>query len=168
MAEFDLPHFGKLELSSLAYDYDAFVDFKDDSIRIDLNFDISEVKITNDLMEKLKSNILDLENRDLVNMSILKNDFDNENGEIVRSYLEHHLDDFDEDELEEIIDTADTETEPIIQLYRKLKLYRVGYYLNSSDMEIIYDYTIGKDFTDYIVVIKTDLDGNLIYITEES
>jgi len=50
----------------------------------------------------------------------------------------------------------------------KLKLIRVGLYPTSEDNFAIFDYSIGEEITDYLVVINTDENGQLDYMTMES
>ena len=53
-------------------------------------------------------------------------------------------------------------------LLKKLHLVRVGLYPDSEEQFAIFDYSIGKDLTNYLVVINTDENGNLDYMTMES
>ena len=53
-------------------------------------------------------------------------------------------------------------------LLKKLHLVRVGLYPDSKDQFAIFDYSIGKELTNYLVVINTDENGNLEYMTMES
>ena len=49
-----------------------------------------------------------------------------------------------------------------------LRLVRVGLFPDSEDRFAIFDYSIGRNLTQYLVVINTDENGNLDYMTMES
>ena len=50
----------------------------------------------------------------------------------------------------------------------KLQLVRVGIYPDSTGQFAIFDYSLGQEMTNYLVVINTDENGNLDYMTMES
>jgi hypothetical protein len=50
----------------------------------------------------------------------------------------------------------------------KLHLVRVGLYPDSEDEFAIFDYSIGQELTQYLVVINTNEDGEIDYMTMES
>ncbi len=45
---------------------------------------------------------------------------------------------------------------------------RIGLYPDSDGQFAIFDYSIGRDLVDYLVVINTDENGMLEYMTMES
>ena len=166
MITYTLPHFGKLPIISLKENYEVDIDLKGNEIHLDLNFDLEYV--TTSTLEKVKNFLENLEQFDDLNKIHILNDFNNGNDGSVKMYLEHHLAEVDKAELDTIIDFDNTETEPIQQLLAKLKLVRVGIYPKNKENFAIFDYSIGKDITNYLIVINADENGKLDYLTMES
>ncbi len=166
MIIYTLPHFGKLPIISLKENYEVNIDLKGNEIHLDLNFDLEYV--TTSTLEKVKNFLENLEQFDDLNKIHILNDFNNGNDGSVKMYLEHHLAEVDKAELDTIIDFDNTETEPIQQLLAKLKLVRVGIYPKNKENFAIFDYSIGQDITNYLIVINTDENGKMDYLTMES
>ncbi|MFB6454556.1 DUF2004 domain-containing protein [Chitinophaga sp. Hz27] len=85
--------------------------------------------------------------------------------------LKFYLDFHKEEALEEMQDALNvdpTADDLNLQLIAKLKLARVGLYPNNANFFAIFDYTFGKDFTNYVLVLITDAAGNIQEITVES
>jgi hypothetical protein len=166
MTEYTLPHFGKLATENLEEYYDVNIEFDGNEIQIDLNFE--DKTIDTITMDKVKNFIENIENYDKLNKTYIFNDYNDEDGDTVKSYLEHHLEEVGKEELSNLINFDDRTTEPEMQLLKKLKLVRVGFYPDNEDNFAIFDYSIGEEITNYLVVINTDENGQLDYMTMES
>ena len=105
---------------------------------------------------------------DLKNRKYIETDFNDEDGDTVREYLEHHIEELATDELNDLIGANTKSADQPALLLKKLKLVRVGLYPDSKEQFAIFDYSIGQELTDYLVVINTDENGNLDYMTMES
>jgi hypothetical protein len=169
MAEYTLPHFGNLPTENLEEYYDVDIEFNGNEIQIDLNFENKTIDtLTVDTVKNFIENVENVENFDNLNKTYILNDYNDEDGDTVKFYLEHHLEEVGKDELSKLINFDDTTTEPEQQLLTKLKLVRVGLYPESEDNFAIFDYSIGQEITNYLVVINTDEKGELDYMTMES
>lgn len=166
MAEYTLPHFGKLTIENLEEYYDVDIMFNGNEIQIDLNFDNKAIDIVT--MDKVKNFIENIEKFDKLNKTYILDDYNDEEGDTVKFYLKEHLEDFGKEGLSTIINFDDKTIEPEKQLLAKLKLVRVGLYPESEDNFAIFDYSIGQEITNYLVVINTDENGQLEYMTMES
>jgi len=166
MAEYALPYFGNLPTENLEEYYNVDIELNGNEIQVDLNFENQTVDIL--ILNKIKNFIEKLEKFDKLNKTYILNDYNDENGDTVKFYLEHHLEELDKEELTKLVNFDDTVTEPEQQLLSKLKLVRVGLYPDNEDNFAIFDYSIGKDITNYLVVINTDENGQLDYMTMES
>lgn len=163
---FELPYFGKLNINSLEDYYESATSINGQEVRIDLNFDNSssdKLKMAN-----LKNVLENIEKFDKLNKVYIENDYNDFDGDTVKPYLENHLEQFDEEEMSQLIDKSDTINSPEKQLLSKLSLVRLGLYPDNDEYLTTFDYSIGKDITQYLVVITTDKDGKLNYITMES
>ena len=161
-----LPHFGKLPTENLEEYYDVDIDFKGNQIQIDLNFDSKTIDAST--FEKIKKVIENIEKFDEQNKKYILQDYNDEEGDTVKFYLEHHLDEVEKEELSALINFDDTANEPEKQLLNKLKMVRVGLYPNDKDNFAIFDYSIGQEITNYLVVINTDENGALDFMSMES
>ncbi|MEO8771554.1 MAG: DUF2004 domain-containing protein [Ferruginibacter sp.] len=166
MSTIKLPHFGILDATSLEEYYDVDVEFNGTQIQIDLNFDnktidIKRLEIVNHFIENIRIH-------DLNNKKHIQKDFDDKNGDTVRPYLENHLEELAVDDLEELIGANIKTADQPKLLLKKLNLVRVGLFPDSETQFATFDYSIGKELTNYLVVIVTDENGNLDYITMES
>ena len=166
MTEYTLPHFGQLAIENLEEYYDVDIVFNGNEIQIDLNFENKAIDIAT--MDKVKNFIENIEKFDILNKNYILDDYNDEEGDTVKFYLEDHLEEIGKDELSTLINFDDTTIELEQQLLAKLKLVRVGLYPESEDNFAIFDYSIGQDITNYLVVINTDENGQLEYMTMES
>ena len=166
MTEYTLPHFGQLATENLEEYYDVDIVFNGNEIQIDLNFENKAIDIAT--MDKVKNFIENIEKFDILNKNYILDDYNDEEGDTVKFYLEDHLEEIGKDGLSTLINFDDTTIELEQQLLAKLKLVRVGLYPESEDNFAIFDYSIGQDITNYLVVINTDENGQLEYMTMES
>jgi hypothetical protein len=166
MAMIKIPHFGPLDPQSLEEYYDTEIDFNGNQIQVDLNFGSSSIDPAK--LETVKAFIDNVRIHDIRNKQFIDDDYKNEDGDTVKTYLEHHLEELGEDELAELIEPGTKSSEHEKQLLKKLRLVRVGIYPEGEDQFAIFDYSLGQDITDYLVVINTDENGNLVYMTMES
>ena len=166
MAEYTLPHFGNVPIQNLEEYYDVDIRFNGDQIQIDLNFENKTIDTLR--MDKVKNFIENLDKFDKLNKTYILHDYNDEDADTVKFYLEHHLEELGPDELSELVDFDDAATEPEKQLLTKLKLVRVGLYPDTEDNFAIFDYSIGVEITNELVVIYTDENGKLDCMTIES
>lgn len=166
MKEYTLPHFGNLATENLDEYYDVNIEFDGDEIEIDLNFENKTIDTIT--MDKVKNFIENIEKHNKLNHTYIVNDYNDEDGDTVRSYLEYHLEEVEKEELSDLINFDDKTTEPELQLLKNLKLVRIGLYPDNEDNFAIFDYSIGVEITDYLVVLNTDEKGQLDYMAMES
>lgn len=166
MAMIKIPHFGPLDPEALEEYYDVEIDFNGKQIQVDLNF--GNTSIDPSKLDIVKAFIDNIRIHDIKNKKFIEDDYKDEEGDTVKTYLEHHLEELGEDELAALIDPNSKSSEHEKQLLKKLHLVRVGIYPEGEDQFAIFDYSLGQDITDYLVVINTDENGNLVYMTMES
>ena len=166
MANIKLLHFGILDSSSLDEYYDVNIDYNNNQVQIDLNFNSKEIdakrlEIANHFIENIRIH-------DMNNKKYIDYDFNSEEGDTVQFYINHHLEDLATDDLHGLIGPGAKTADQSKLLLKKLHLVRVDLYPDSESEFAIFDYSIGKDLTNYLVVIFTDENGNLDYMTMES
>ncbi|AZA80753.1 hypothetical protein C1637_11985 [Chryseobacterium lactis] len=166
MTKYTLPHFGQVSTENLEEYYDVNIDFKGNEILLDLNFENSSIDTPK--LDKVKNFLENIEKFDKLNKTYIVEDYHDQDGDTVKYYIEHHLEEIDQDELSTLINFDDPDTKPEQQLLAKLELVRVGLYPDSEDHFAILDYSIGEEITDYLVTINTDENGQLDYMSMES
>ncbi len=166
MAKYILPHFGQIDSEKLDEYYDVSINFHDSEIQIDLNFGSSAIDTNRlDIAKRFIEQIADF---DFKNKKYIEQDFKDNNSDTVREYIDHHLEELGEDELSELIDPTKKKISKQEQMLKKLTLVRMGLYPDSDDQFAIFDYSIGQEITQYLVILFVDEFGNLDYITMES
>ncbi len=166
MANFKLPPFGIVDSEDLEEYYNTVIDFNKTEIQVDLNFESKTIEI--ERLENVKRFIENIRIHDLNNKKHIENDFNDEDGDTVQEYLEHHIEDLPTDDLQHLIGSNAKSAEQPRLLLKKLHLVRVGLYPHSKDQFAIFDYSLGQELTNYLIVISTDENGNLDYLTMES
>lgn len=168
MTEISLPHFGKLNLDNLEEHYNTDVEHSGRKIQIDLNFEAK--KIDAETFNKIKKIIENIETFDKQNKNYITTDFKDETANIVKDYVTFHIEELGDDFLEQLHIPAHTinKEQNFIQ---KLNLMRVGLYPDgkyNTSYFAVFDYTVSRDLTDQLIVVKTDENGNLDHLSWES
>jgi len=167
MTSFELPFFGSLDLHSLEEYYQTIIEFNGTEVELDLNFESR--RIDPERLDAVRQFIENLPTLNAMNRTYIEDDFDgNDEDPTVMAYAQFHIEELGEDGLEGIVDFNDSTKDPEQQLMEKLQLVRVGLYPDSAEQFAIFDYSIGTELTNYLLVLYTDISGNLDYMTMES
>ena len=177
MTEYLLSPFGQIDLTSLNEEYNAVIELNEKEIRIDINFDKTTIEKSE--MDNIKNFIENIDKFDKQNMGFIEKDFNDENGDTVKEYIEFHIEEFEKEELAQLIDYDNKEIAPEKQLLNKLTLERVGLYPDGkyeTKYFAVFDYTFEgnvyidgrRTITDQIIVVKTDNNGKLDHLSWES
>jgi hypothetical protein len=127
MSSYTLPHFGEINPAALEDYYDATIEFQGKEVDLDLNFGNKTIDTARlDIVRKFIDNLADLDRK---NKEYIDQDFKNEVCDTVATYIEHHLEDLNENELAEVIDPGNKSIDPKRQLINALHLVRVGFIL---------------------------------------
>ena len=166
MANYSLKYFGQIDSTNLEEYYDVNINLNGEEIQIDLNFENKTIDTKQ--LDAVKNFIEKIADFDKKNKKYIEQDYSNDDCDTVKTYVEHHLEEIDKAELSGLVDFDNKSISPEKQLLNALRLVRVGLYPDSDDQFAIFDYSIGKDLTNYLVVINTDKNGKLDYMTMES
>ncbi|MBC7487559.1 MAG: DUF2004 domain-containing protein [Cytophagaceae bacterium] len=166
MTALTLPYFGSLKATALEEYYEVDIKFDGNEVQIDLTFENKEIDPSK--LVALKKFLENIDQSDALNKGYINKDYKDKDGDTVKFYLEHHLEEIDEESLSSLIDFNDKTIDPEKQLLNKLHLVRIGFHPDHNEGFAIFDYSIDPDFTDYLVVITTDKDGKLNHMTMES
>jgi hypothetical protein len=164
MSTFQLPPFGELNPQNLEEFYDAEIEYAGRTIETDLNFEDSTIDLTS--LEKVKEWIFDPQRLDTMGRDAIAKDV--ASGDTVKEYIEHHRDELDAEDVEELIKGGDQDLSREERLAKALHLVRIGFYPHDRDNFIILDYSLGRELTQYLVVVNLTADGEVDYLTMES
>ena len=166
MANYSLKYFGQIDSTNLEEYYDVNINLNGEEIQIDLNFESKTIDTKQ--LDAVKNFIEKIADFNKKNKKYIAQDYSNEDCDTVKTYVEHHLEEMDKAELSGLVDFDNKSISPEKQLMNALRLVRVGLYPDSDDQFAIFDYSIGEELTNYLVVINTDKNGKLDYMTMES
>jgi hypothetical protein len=166
MPHVELPFFGTLDTRSVEEYYESEFEHNARMVSVDLNFEKNSIEeeclIT---VKKFLQNIpvwIDKNNL------YIRQNIDDEDDGTVREYASYLIDVLKAEELGQLVNIDAGADEQILQIAEKLQLVRIGLYPDGDGQFAIFDYTIGRDLVDYLVVINTDENGILEYMTMES
>ncbi len=164
MALIKLPYIGIIDSDALDSLYDATADFNGKKINIDVNFE--HAVSAADKIESVKHFIDNIRIHDINNRKKIEFDFFEE--DTVAEYIAYHLEELSTADIDELIGKNTKKDQQAELLFKKLRLIRVGIYPDSKEQFAIFDYSFGEEFSDQLIVIDTDINGNFIHLNWES
>jgi hypothetical protein len=160
---YTLPYFGEIDLISES-SYDATTEFESRKVRLDLNLDRKPVDIAK--LSYVKSCLDDLPNIISMARKAIRADFDNDG--IAKDYITQHLEQFDEATLVDLFQGTEAIVAPTEKLFTKIHFKRIGFYPDSGTHSTVIDFTVGRDYTQYLIVVFMDDRGNISSVDMES
>ncbi|EGM96134.1 hypothetical protein HMPREF1018_01494 [Bacteroides fragilis] len=163
MSKKDLTYFGEIEINSPKDRNEGKVSIDNRFIELDLNFYNSVPK--HDWVKEYEDYILNfLQHKNNVEAAFMS---DYEDGEETKEYVDFHFEELDASEIDKVLEGTDTSKSKEERFLSALKLVRVGFYPGEENYAV-WDYTIGRDITDMLVVVNTDNKGTIQYVTWEN
>lgn len=161
----ELKYFGQIDLNKAEEYIDVSANINGNEVSLDLNFIEETIS-----KETIKPTITFLENISEIEKTAsdqVKSDF--VNGAIVRGYIEHHVKEFNDEDLKSLgIDATDSSEDKKQKILNKIHLKRIGFYPEEGNSFAIFDFTISEDLTQYLIVLSFDNNGELVDIYTES
>ncbi len=156
--------FGNLDSNNVENYYSGSVHVNKNEIEIDLNFE--EEQVDENILISVKETISKIYEFSNKAWSAISDDWDLDgDSETARFYLQHHLDEFSDEEIKKIFGTSKIDKQSFIN---SLTLTRIGLYPESEDMFIIFDIQFSPDLTNYLMSVAFDGDGEFVEISMES
>ncbi|MEO6488423.1 MAG: DUF2004 domain-containing protein [Ferruginibacter sp.] len=165
MATIKIPYIGTIDSSSVEEYYYAVMSLNNIEVQIDLNFEAITIDVKR--LEIVKHFIENIRIHDLNNKKYLHQDF-NKHDEPTSTYIGHHLEELGTDDLHDLVGSSSKTSDHPKLLLNKLYLMRVGLYPESETEFAVFDYSVGKELTNYVVAINTDDNGNISSLAMES
>jgi hypothetical protein len=83
-------------------------------------------------------------------------------------YVEHHRDELPDADLERVFGSKNRDLVDASSVLSKLLLVRVGLYPQNAEYQLLLDYSIGPEITDYLLCVAFDAEGKLHALDLES
>lgn len=161
----ELKYFGKIDLNKTEEHPDVHTSINGNKVAINLN--IMEDQISRPTIEPTRVFLENLNDIEKVARKKVVSDF--QNGTVVKGYINHHLRAFNENELKSLgIESTDTSENNEQKFLDKIHLKRIGIYPEEWDSLAIFDFTLNADFTQYLIVLKFNSNGEFVDIYTES
>ena len=159
-----IKYFEEININNLESYYSKKIEINSNLIDVDLNFESES--LDEHQIKKLNLCLEDLQNIIAKFWQWILNDY--KNGEDVNEYISFHLDDFFEDDPEEILKGTDSNLDNKDRFLQTLRVNRIGIYPSSPENYLIIDWMTNPDLSNYILVINVNNNFELEYITVES
>lgn len=167
MTKFTISNVGALEFPADTDGYWQFeLEFAGRTVEFDFN--VEDGAMTEALLEKVKSFVVDVSRFDLVARNAIRSDYSNDSEGSSCLYLSHHAEEFSDEEMAQYFGSKNVASLGVDQLLNAIHLNRIGLYPGSEDYVAVFDYTIDADATDYILAVEFDESGQVVGISMDS
>ncbi len=159
----NITYFGEVEINSPQEYNEGQIVIDNRQIKLDLNFYDGVPEY--DWVAEYENYIKDLEQHKADVEAAIRADY--EDGGDVKEYVDFHLEELDASIIDIVLVGTDASKSKEERLLTALKLKRIGFYPGNENYAV-WDYTIGREITDLLVVVNTDSTGKINYVTWEN
>ena len=159
----NITYFGEVEINSPQEYNEGQIVIDNRQIKLDLNFYDGVPEY--DWVAEYENYIKDLEQHKADVEAAIRADY--EDGGDVQEYVDFHLEELDASIIDKVLVGTDASKSKEERLLTALKLKRIGFYPGNENYAV-WDYTIGREITDLLVVVNTDSTGKINYVTWEN
>lgn len=163
MSKKDITYFGEIEINSPEETSEGKVSIDNRSIELDLNFYSGVPK--HDWIKEYEAYVNNLQQHKVNVEAAIKADYEDEGD--TKEYVDFHLEELDASTIDKVLKGTDTSKSKEERLLSTLKLVRIGFYPGEENYAV-WDYTIGREIADMLVVVNTDNQGTIKYVTWEN
>lgn len=159
-------YFGEVELDDAEKYYEITLELHGKSVEVTIELQKGISPVSELELQTVDDYLNDLENHEQIIRGKLREDFRAE-GE-AKNYIDSQIEEQDPDEIAELIKPFSKRFSKAEKVLAALQLVELRFYPQKDDkMFAVYDYTIGQDLTDDLLVVKLSKDNSL-EITIES
>ena len=156
--------FGKIDIGNLAEYYDGIIKIHGKSVEVDLNFESSSIEAIE--LKRIEEFIYDIDKLATQAFDEISRDFDlGENSKTVKFYLQHHLEQFSDEETIKIFGTKDIDKQTY---FSALFIRRIGVYPEDNESYAVFDIQLPEEYTNYLLAVTFNNSGELSYLSMES
>jgi hypothetical protein len=165
MASVNDPRFGAFDPSVSGF-WDATLTYGDRQVEIDLTIDGNDLNA--DTLQSVLRRSEDLAKLDPIARDAIHRNAESGEESSAIIYYEHHLEELEATALRSLFGTEDREAIDSSTFFSKLALVRVGLYPENEDAQILLDYSLGTDITNYVLCVSFDTNGEISAVDLES
>jgi hypothetical protein len=163
---FTLAHFGTIDVQNLEEYYEIEIPLADNLVAVDLNFEAESVSVESmQMVQHLLQNLADIDSE---NRAHLYDTFHNKEENTVSFYLHHHLDNLADEDLAPLVNRRNSPAEQATQLLANIHVVHISFYPDSDELISVFDYSIGEELTNYLLVVGRNPQNDICYLTLES
>lgn len=159
------PLLGTIDPSGPGF-WEATTSFAEREVMLDLTLEGTDLAAG--ALEEVLRKLDDLEKLDKVARKAIRRDARDGEDAAAALYVSLHRDELTDEQLEQIFGTADRAGVTAETLLSRLFVVRVGLYPESDDGQILLDYSLGEDVTNYLLCVAFDPDGSVSAVDLES
>lgn len=150
MSNYHSPTFGDIDLNNVkGYYQDVEIELKHEFIEVDLNIENS---VTIEQLQEVDEFIKTLERHEKEIHALLLEDF--VQGGIAKEYIDFHVEEFEDVDFKKILGRAIDKNNTAKDLFSALYLSRVGFYPESENSAVVLDYTVHREMTDQLLIVR--------------
>jgi hypothetical protein len=160
-----LKYFGQIDLNHTEEYVQVNTIINNKRISLDLNFIQEKVS-----KQSIQPTIDFLGNLSTIEENAIREIAENfKNGNEVKPYIQHHLQEFSQEEKKSLGITVHKNLEEQMNIFLdSIYLKRIGFYPEEWESMVVFDYTISQELTQYLLVLVFNKDQELVQITTES
>lgn len=165
MRKIDIPYIGTIDPFNVEEEYTGSFQFRGEEVLLDLNFEAQWIRP--DKLETVKYMLDKLIFVDANNRQRLCREFWDPCNNTLKYYFEYLQEKVWRSALEKLVNFNNRSLTPGEQLLMNLHLVRIGFYPDNADVFAVFDYSIGHDYTEYVVAMSRTQQGELQEMTME-
>lgn len=165
MALFTHPLFGKIDLAKPDC---WFATLTIGGKQVHGELDINDV-LAADVIMALPHTVQELERLDqIAREAILEDAESGDDDSAAALYVEHHHEELEPTEFKRVFGVESPDGDNMKTALARLSLVRVGLYPEDEDRKVLFDYSIDRDVTQYVLCVSLDASGNVASVDVES
>jgi hypothetical protein len=159
------PLLGAIDPSGPGF-WDATLSFAERDVMLDLTVEGSELTAAE--LEDVLKKAADLRGLDKRARKAIASDAEGDEEAAAALYVSLHRDELSDEQLQQLFGTTDRKAVTPDALLSKLHVVRVGLYPENEDGQILLDYSLGEDVTNYLLCVSFDAEGDVAAVDLES
>ena len=160
----DISPFGEINPSALDEYYDGEILVFGKSVEIDANFESEEIE--ENKIKNISSFLNNIEHEAKKAFDEITKDWDlGEESETARFYLDHHINELTTKEVMSIFGKTNVDKDSYLN---SLQLVRIGLYPEDEESFAIFDIQFPEEYTNYLMAVTFNDEGELSYISMDS
>ena len=165
--ELSIPSLGKVNIEPALDGCWGFrLDYQGHPVR--LGFNVDGGVLTQGAVDIVARFVADLAGHDGLARDAIRDEYNHGGEYTVQLYVSHHLEQFNATALRQCFGTDNPRDVSPDLFLSKLHLHGISLYPDNADACAVFDYTISKALTDYVIAVSFDPGGDVVAVEMES